>query len=200
MGGISNSIKPFTKLDNDNECIVYNDVSSLYPNELANKLPYKDCKFVEKFDENRYGMDKNYGCIILCNVKTTDKIRNDCLQKQNPMLVSKCLITDENLSEYQLSQVKEKSLKKYNSVSKKLICNLGNDSNVYLNFEMYKMFKEAGYDISVKKILEFEHKLIFKKYIEFLYSKKKQYSLEKKKFCGILYKNINECFLWGNAY
>ena len=27
---------------------------------------------------------------------------------------------------------------------------------------MYKMFKEAGYDISVKKILEFEHKLIFR--------------------------------------
>ena len=69
------------------------------------------------------------------------------------MLVSKCLITDEKLSEYQLSQVKEKGFKEYNSVSKKLICNLGNDSNVYLNFEMYKMFKEAGYDISVKKIL-----------------------------------------------
>ena len=186
MGGISNSIQSFTKIDNDNECIVYNDVSSLYPNELAKKLPYKDYKFVEEFDENRYGMDKNYGCIMLCNVKLTDKIRNDCLQKQNPMLVSKCLITDENLSEYQLSQVKEKGFKKYNSVSKKLICNLGNDSNVYLNFEMYKMFKEAGYDITVKKILEYKHKLIFKKYIEFLYSKKKEYSLEKKismEFC-----------------
>ena len=67
---------------------------------------------------------------MLCDVKTTDKIKKDCLQKQNPMLVSKCLITDENLSEYQLSQVKEKGFKKYNSVSKKLICNLGNDSNV----------------------------------------------------------------------
>ena len=131
-------------------------------------------------------MGKNYGCIMLCDVKTTDKIKNDCLQKQNPMLVSKCLITDENLSEYQLSQIKEKGFKKYNSVSKKLICNLGNDSNVYLNFEMHKMFKEAGYDITVKKILEYKHKLIFKKYIDFLYSKKKLYSLEKKKsmeFC-----------------
>ena len=111
MGGISNSIQPFTKLDNDNECIVYNDVSSLYPNELAKKLPYEDYKFVEEFDENRYGMDKNYGCIMLCDVKTTDKIKNDWLQKQNPMLVSRTLITDENLSEYQLSQVKEKGLK-----------------------------------------------------------------------------------------
>ena len=35
MGGISNSIQPFTKLDNDNERIVHNDVSSLYSNELV---------------------------------------------------------------------------------------------------------------------------------------------------------------------
>ena len=38
----------------------------------------------------------------------------------------------------------------------------------------------------IKKILEFKHSPIFKNYIEFLYSKKKQYSLEKKKsleFC-----------------
>ena len=194
MGGISNSIQPFTKLDNDNECIVYNDVSSLYPNELAKKLPYKDYKFVEKFDENRYGMDKQHGCIMLCDVKTTDKIRNDCLQKQNPMLVSKCLITDENLSEYQLSQVKEKGVKKYNSVSKKLICNLGNDSNVYLNFEMYKIFKEAGYDILIKKILEYKHETIFKDYIEFLYSKKKQYSLQKKKSMEFCIKMLMDAF------
>ena len=54
-------------------------------------------------------MDKNYGYIMLCDVKTTDKIKNNRLFKQNPMLVSKALITDKNLSEYQLSQVKEKS-------------------------------------------------------------------------------------------
>ena len=126
-------------------------------------------------------MDKNHGCIMLCDVKTNDKIKNDCLQKQNPMLVSRCKITDKNLSEYQLSQIKEKGFKKYNSVSKKLICNLGNDSNVCLNFEMHQMFKVAGDDIMIKKILEFKHSPIFKNYIEFLYSKKKQYSLEKKK-------------------
>ena len=30
---------------------------------------------------------------MLCNVKTTDKIRNDYLYSQCPMLVSKCKIT-----------------------------------------------------------------------------------------------------------
>ena len=45
---------------------------------------------------------------MLCNVKTTDKIRNDCLYSQCPMLISKYKITDKNLSEYQLNQIKNK--------------------------------------------------------------------------------------------
>ena len=202
MGGVSNSINPFVKLnDIENETIAYNDISSQYPHELRRKLPYKDYQFVKEFDETKYGQDKDYGCILLCDVKTTDKIRNDPLYSQCPMLVSRCKITDKNLSEYQINQIKEKrendsKLKhtkklniediKYNSQSEKLIPNLGNDSNCYLNFEMYQMFKKAGYDITIKKILEYKHKAIFKDYIEYLYSKKKQYSLEKKKsmeFC-----------------
>ena len=46
--------------------------------------------------------------------------------------------------------------------------------------------KTAGYDIKIKKILEFKQKSIFKEYIEFPHSKKKEYSLKKKKsmeFC-----------------
>ena len=151
-GGISNSISPCLKLDNDNKCIVYNDISSQYPFDLSKKLPYKDYKFVEEFDETKYG--KDYGYIMLCDVKTTDKIRNDPLFKQNQMLVSKCLITDKHLSEYQLNCIKEKresNNSNYNSVIKKLISNLGNDSDVYLNFEIYKMMNTAGYDIKIKK-------------------------------------------------
>ena len=160
MGGLSDSINPHLKLDNDNESIVYNNISSQYPHELKKKLPYKDYKFVENFDENKYGQDKNYGCIMLCNVKTTDKIKNDLLYSQCPMLVSKCKITDKNLSEYQLNQIKNKRNNKnsnYSSQSEKLIPNIGNDENTYLNFEMYQMFKEAGYEIEIKKILEFKH-------------------------------------------
>ena len=190
MGGVSNSINPFVKLDDiKNETIAYNDISSQYPNELRKKLPYKDYKFVEEFDETKYGQDKDHGCILLCDVKTTDKIRNDPLYSQCPMLISKCKITDKNLSEYQLNQIKEKRKNNnisYNSQSEKLIPNLGSDSNCYVNDEMYQIMKQAGYKITIKKILEFKHKAIFKDYIEYLYSKKKQYSLEKKKsmeFC-----------------
>ena len=197
MGGLSDSINPYVKIDNENESIVYNDISSQYPHELRKKLPYKDYKFVENFDENKYGIDKNYGCILLCTVKTTDLIRNDLLYSQCPMLVSKCKITDKNLSEYQLNQIKNKRNSEnsnYKSQSEKLITNLGNDENCYLNYEMYQMFKQAGYNIEIKKILEYQHKAIFKNYIEYLYSKKKQYSLENKKSMELCFKIMMNSF------
>ena len=197
MGGLSDSISPYLKIDNENESIVYNDISSQYPYELSKKLPVSNYKFVEKFDENRYGQDKDYNCILLCDVKTTDKIEKDCLYSQCPMLVSKCKITDKNLSEYQINQIKNKRNNEnsnYKSQSEKLIVDIGNDSNTYLNFEMYQMFKQAGYDIEIKKILEFKQEAIFKKYIEFLYSKKKQYSLQKKKSMELCFKIMMNSF------
>ena len=197
MGGLSDSINPYVKLDNKNQSIVYNDISSQYPHELRKKLPVSNYKFVEKFDENRYGQNNDYDCIMLCDVKTTDKIRNDLLYSQCPMLVSKCKITNKNLSEYQLNQLKNKRNNEnsnYKSQSEKLITNLGNDQNIYLNFEMYQMFKEAGYDIEIKKILEFKNEAIFKDYIEYLYSKKKQYSLENKKSMELCFKIMMNSF------
>ena len=113
------------------------------------------------------------------------------------MLLSKCKITDKNLSEYQLDQIKNKRNNKnsdYKSQSEKLIPNIGNDSNTYLNFEMYQMFIEAGYDIQIKKILEFKHEPIFEKYIEFLYSKKKEYSLQNKKSMELCFKIMMNSF------
>ena len=56
------------------------------------------------------------------------------------------------------------------------------------------MMKNVGYDITIKKILEFKHESIFKNYIEYLYSKKKQYSLEKKKSFELIYKILINSF------
>ena len=108
-----------------------------------------------------------------------------------------CKITDKNVSKYQLNQIKEKRQNNnsiYNSQSEKLITNLGDDSNCYLNFEMYQMMKEAGYNIAIKKILEFPHKAIFKEYIEYLYSKKKEYALQNKKAFEFLIKIMMNSF------
>ena len=74
MGGLSDSINPYVKLDNENQTIAYNDISSQYPHELRKKLPVSNYKFVEKFNGNKYGQDKDHSCIMLCDVKTTDEI------------------------------------------------------------------------------------------------------------------------------
>ena len=170
---------------------------------MRKKLPYKDYKFVETFDETKYGQDKDYGCFMLCDVKTTDKIRNDPLFSQCPMLVSRSKITDKNLSKYQLNQIKEKRGNEnfnYNSQSEKLITNLGNDSNCHLNFEIHQIMKKAGYKIVINKILEFQHKAIFKEYIEYLYSKKKEYTLENKKSFEFIIKIMMNAFYGATLY
>ena len=110
-GGLSNSINPYEKIENDNQSIVFQDICSQYPCETAKKIPIGNYKFVQRFDENRYGQHTNFNCILLCNVKTTDKIKNDLIQKQIPILYSKVKITDKNLSEYQLDQIREKRKK-----------------------------------------------------------------------------------------
>ena len=56
------------------------------------------------------------------------------------------------------------------------------------------MIKRAGYEITVKKILEFKHKAIFKEYIEYLYSKKKHYSLLGKKSTEVIFKILMNSF------
>ena len=57
MGGLSDSTNPYVKLDNDNETIAYNDISSQHPHELRKKLPYKDLTNLLKILINQ-NMDK----------------------------------------------------------------------------------------------------------------------------------------------
>ena len=197
MGGLSNSVNPYIILDDiKSQTIAYNDISSQYPFELLKNYPFQITNLLKILMNQN--MDKiKIMDVFYCHVKTTDKIRNDPLYKQCPMLVSRCKITDKNLSEYQLKQITQKrqnNNSNYNSQSEKIILNLGNDSQTYLNFEMYQMMKKAGYEISIKKILESKHKAIFKEYIEYLYSKKKQYSLQNKKSTEFIYKILINSF------
>ena len=102
-GGLSDSLNSYTKLDNENQTIAYVDINLMYPHSLRKKVPIGKYKFIdiEKFDETKYGDNKDYNCFLLCHVKTTDVVKNNHLYSQCPMLVSKCKITYKNLSKYQ---------------------------------------------------------------------------------------------------
>ena len=136
-------------------------------------MPLENYKFINinKFNENeinnKYSENKDYSCILLCHVKTTDKIKNDHILKQFPALISKTSIYYNNLSDYQKTNLKEN----YKS-SKKLINHLGSDKNNYLFYDMYKLLLNLGYDIEIKIILECDHSDYMKNYIDFLYNKK----------------------------
>ena len=56
------------------------------------------------------------------------------------------------------------------------------------------MMKKAGYEISINKLLEFQHKAIFIEYIEYLYSKTKEYALQNKKSFEFLIKIMMNSF------
>ena len=143
---------------------------------MAQKLPISNYKFVNKFDKNRYGQSKSFGCLLNVEIYTTKKVLNDKILSQFPALISKTNIKYDQLSEYQRKNLKEN----YKS-SEKLISHLGYDKNSYISFEMYEMLKSLGYRINIKKILEYKHANFMKPYIDILFEKKSYYKSIKNK-------------------
>ena len=155
--------------DNKDGVISSCDVVSLYPYVMSKKLPISNYKFVKCFNRDRY-LDSDYGCLLNCEIYTTDKVRNNSILKQYPALISKTSVKYDDLSEFQ-----RKNLKNNYKSSDKLITHLGYDKNAYLSFEMYEMMISLGYEINVKKILEYKHSNFMKPYIDFLFEKKSYY-------------------------
>ena len=155
--------------DDKNGIISSCDVYSLYPYIMTKRLPIGNYSFVKYFNRNRY-LDSEYSCLLNCEIYTTDKFRNNSILKQFPALISKISIKYNDLSEFQRKNLKEN----YKS-SEKLITHLGHDKNCYISFEMYEMVISLGYEINVKKILEYKHSNFMKPYINFLFEKKSYY-------------------------
>ena len=108
--------------------------------------------------------------ILVCEIYTTDKVRNNSILKLFPALISKTSIKYDDLSEFQ-----RKNFKNNYKSSEKLITHLVYDKNCYISFKMYEMMISLGYKIVIKKILEHEHSNFMKPYIDFLFEKKFYY-------------------------
>ena len=141
------------------------DITSLYPYIMTKKLPIGNYRFVKYFNRNRY-LDSEYSCLLNCEIYTTDKVKNNSILKQFPALISKTSIKYDDLSEFQ-----RKNLKQNYESSDKLITHLGYDKNCYISFQMYEMIISLGYEIVIKKILDYKHSN-FMKPILISYSKK----------------------------
>ena len=138
-------------LDDKDGVISSCDVCSLYPYVMTKKLPISNYKFIKYFNRNRY-LDSDYSCLLNREIYTTDKVKNNSILKQIPALISRTIIKYNDLSEIQIKNLKEN----YKS-SEKLITHLGYDKNSYISFDMYEMMISLGYEIKIKKILEYKH-------------------------------------------
>ena len=136
---------------------------------MTQKLPIGNYRFIKYFNRNRY-LDSDYSCLLNVEIYTTDKVKNNSILKQFPALISKTSIKYDDLSEFQRKNLKEN----YKS-SEKLITHLGYDKNCFISFQMYEMMISLGYEIVIKKILEYKHSHFMKPYIDFLFEKKSYY-------------------------
>ena len=155
--------------DDKNGVISSCDICSLYPYVMTQKLRIGNYKFIKYFNRNRY-LNSDYSCLLNAEIHTTSKVINNNILKQFPALISRTSIKYNDLSEFQRKNSKEN----YKS-SEKLISHLGYDRNSYISFEMYKMMISLGYEIKIKKILEYKHSNFMKLYIDLLFEKKSYY-------------------------
>ena len=170
VGGLCIASQNIADDDNGKSTISSCDVCCLYPYIMTQKLPISNYKFVSKFNKNRYGQSKSFGCLLNVEIYTTNKVKNDKILSQFPALISKTKISYDQLSDFQRKNLKEN----YKS-SKKLISHLEYDKNSYISFELYEMLKSLGYKINIKKILEYKRDNFMKPYIDFLFEKKSYY-------------------------
>ena len=170
LGGLCIASQNIANNDNGKSTITSCDVCSLYPYIMTQKLPISNCKFVSKFNKNRYGQSKSFSCLLNVKIYTTNKVKNDKTLSQFPALISKTKISYDQLSDFQ-----RKNLKENYTSSEKLISHLGYDKNSYISFEMYEMLKSLGYKINIKRVLEYKHDNFMKPSIDCLFEKKSFY-------------------------
>ena len=58
-------------------------------------------KFVNEFNKNRYGQDKNHSCLLNVEIYTRKKVLKNKTLSQFPALISKTIIKYDQLSDFQ---------------------------------------------------------------------------------------------------
>ena len=93
MGGLCIATQNIADNNNDGKSVISScDVCSLYPYIMTQKQPINNYKFVDKFNKNRYGQDKNHSCLLNVEIYTTKEVLKNKALSQFPALISKTII------------------------------------------------------------------------------------------------------------
>ena len=107
MGGLCIASQNITDNNNGKSVISSCDVRSLYPYIMTQKLPISNYKFVNKFNKNRYGQDKNHSCLLNVEIYTTKKVLKNKTLSQFHALISNTIIKYDQLSDFQRKNLKK---------------------------------------------------------------------------------------------
>ena len=132
--------------ENDKNGVISScDIASLYPYIMTKKLPIGNYKFVKYCNRNRY-LNSDHSCLLNYEVYTTNKVKNNSILKQLPVLISKTSIKYNDLSEFQRKNLKEN----YKS-SEKLISHLGFDNKCWSHIAPFSRL----YLVKLKVVVQF---------------------------------------------
>ena len=77
LGGLCIASQNIADNDNEKSVISSCDVCSLYPYIMSQKLPISGYRFINKFNKNKYGQNRNYSCLLNVEIYTTKKVKNN---------------------------------------------------------------------------------------------------------------------------
>ena len=107
MGGLCIASQNIADNNDEKSTISSCDICSLYPYIMTQKLPICNYKFVNEFNKNRYGQDKNHSCLLNVEVYATKKVLKNKALSQFPALISKTIIKYDQLSDFQRKNLKK---------------------------------------------------------------------------------------------
>lgn len=168
--------------------IMYLDANNLYGHAMIQKLPtggfhwvdYVDEEFIKKYDDN------DFGYFVKCDLHYPQKLHD--LHNNYPLAVESKSISHEELSPYQIKQMKDHN-EKHDDKIKKLVPNLYDKKDYVCHIRNLKYYMEKGLVLTkIHTALKFNQSTWLKPYIDFNTHKR---TISKNEFEKDMYKLMN---------
>lgn len=176
-GGVCNAIHRHTKVENDNENIIYIDANNLYGWSMTQVLPISNFKWVsfdkvQCFNVEKIPSDSNIGYILDVDLEYPNYLHN--LHNDFPLAPVKGKVMYSELSPYAKSII-EKFHMSYTSSTSKLLTTLNHRKRYIVHYINLKLYLALGMKLKkVHRILQFNQSSWMKDYVQFNTMKRKE--------------------------
>ena len=169
--------------------IIYLDANNLYGQSMVQKLPLEDFTWLNHVDENyiqNFDIEGEYGLFVECDLHYPKSLHDE--HNNYPLAVENKSIHENELSPYQINQLKIHS-EKHNHQIKKLIPNLYDKIKYICHIKNLQYYLSKGLVLKkIHRVLMFKQRFWLKPYIDFNTQKRAE---SKNEFEKDMYKLMN---------